>query len=960
MSQLSADALSPIPEALRPRLERLWEDFMGRVPEGFVVPEGEDLAETLRVWALSDFIAQSCLREPPLLSWLLGEGRAAEYADGHYLALLDGALDGVSEEKALGEALRKFRRRAMARIAWRDLTGRADMQHTTRDLSNLADACVDAALERLHAWQLPLWGRPVDADGVEQRLVVLGMGKLGAHELNYSSDIDLIFAYPEDGETVEGRRAVSNQEFFIKLGQALIRVLDANTAHGFVFRVDMRLRPFGEASALALSFDAMETYYQVHGREWERYAMIKARVMAGDHEAGAQLMATLRPFVYRKYVDFGVFESLREMKAMIAREVARKGMEDNVKLGAGGIREVEFIGQAFQLIRGGREPTLRVRPILTVLEALRGFGLLPDYVVDELRENYIFLRNTEHRIQEWAEQQTHMLPGDEEGRLRLAFGMGFDDWATFERQLRRRMAQVHSHFEQVFAAPQTEHAESDELDLTGVWQGNLDEEQACASLRAAGYDDCAEVNRRVQALRKSRAFLSLGSHGATRMNQLLPLLLGAVGGGGESDATLERLLTLVEGVARRSAYLALLIENPMALSQLVRLCRASPWIATFLSRHPQQLDELLDPRSLYSPPGREAIVNELRQRLLNLDEADLEAQMELLRGLKQAHTLRVAAADIMEAMPLMVVSDHLTDLAEVLLDTVLDLAWRYMIGRHGRPACGDDRVCDTGFAVIGYGKLGGIELGYGSDLDIVFLHSNDAGGRSTGGERPLDNAVFYARLAQRMIHLVATRTGAGELYEVDTRLRPSGASGLLVSSVDAFADYQREQAWTWEHQALVRARVVAGDPGIAEAFEAIRREILGRRRDLDALRVEVREMREKMRANLAASGEGEFDLKQDHGGIADIEFMVQYAVLAWSCDQPGLLDYTDNIRILERLAESGLLAEEESRAMCDAYRAYRARYHHLTLQGRKAVVPAAEFGDRREAVRALWRRLMQP
>ncbi len=959
MSQLPAELLNPIPEALRLRLQRLWDEFVECTGEGFALPEGETLAETLRVWALSDFVAQACLREPVLLSWLLDEGRTQEYADSHYLGLLDAALDGISEEKGLGEALRKFRRREMARIAWRDLSGRADLQHTTRDLSNLADACVDAALERLHAWLQPLWGRPVNAAGSEQRLVVLGMGKLGAHELNYSSDIDLIFAYPEDGETVDGRRSVSNQEFFVKLGQALIRVLDANTAHGFVFRVDMRLRPFGEASALALSFDAMETYYQVHGREWERYTMIKARVMAGDREAGAQLMAELKPFVYRKYMDFGAFESLREMKAMIAREVARKGMDDNVKLGAGGIREVEFIGQAFQLIRGGREPTLQVRPILTVLEALRGFSLLPDYVVDELHDNYIFLRNTEHRIQEWAEQQTHNLPTDEEGRLRLAFGMGFESWASFEPELRRRMAQVHSHFEQVFAAPQTEHAEADELDLTGVWQGILDEEQACAALQAAGYSDCAEVNRRVQALRNSRAFLSLGSNGAKRMNQLLPLLIGAVGGGRDSDATLERLLVMIEGVARRSAYLSLLVENPMALSQLVRLCRASPWIATFLSRHPQQLDELLDPRSLYSPPGREAIVNELRQRLLNLDEADLEAQMELLRSLKQSHTLRVAAADIMEAMPLMVVSDHLTDLAEVLVDAVMDLAWRYMIGRHGRPACGDDRVCDTGFAVIGYGKLGGIELGYGSDLDIVFLHSSDAGGRSTGGERPLDNAVFYARLAQRMIHLIATRTGAGELYEVDTRLRPSGASGLLVSSVDAFADYQREQAWTWEHQALVRARVVAGDSGIAEAFEVIRREILGRRRDVDALRVEVREMREKMRENLAASGEGEFDLKQDRGGIADIEFMVQYAVLAWSCDQPGLLDYTDNIRILERLAECGLLAEEESRTLCDAYRAYRARYHHLTLQGLKAVAPAADFAEQREAVQALWGRLME-
>ena len=957
---LSPESLSAIPAALRGRVEHHWQQLSEKLGEETPINTAEREQEAARVLALSDFVAQSLSREPALLSDLYDSGDLQrKYDKQHYAQALAQRLEGCLNEAQLGELLRRFRRREMVRIAWRDLAGYADLVVTTADLSHLADACIDVALEKLHGWLGEQWGIPCDAVGTPQQLVVIGMGKLGAYELNFSSDVDLIFSYPEDGETRDGRRTISNQEYFIKLGQALIRSLDANTAYGFVFRVDMRLRPFGESSALAVSFDAMEDYYQVHGREWERYAMIKARVVAGDQQAGADLMARLKPFVYRKYVDFGAFESLREMKAMIVREVQRKGMADNVKLGAGGIREVEFIGQAFQLIRGGREPTLQVRRILTVLEALRGFDLLPDFVVDELVQAYIFLRNTEHRLQEFAEQQTHMLPSDEEGRLRLAFGMGFADWTAFEKVLRGHMRRVHEHFEQVFAAPQTEHAESDELDLTGVWQGTLDDEQALAALAQAGYSDTSEVYRQLQALASSRSYLNMSTTGQTRIDHLVPLLLGAVGASSDPDQTLLRLLRIVEAIGRRSSYIALLVENPMALSQLVRLCGASPWIASYLSRNPQLLDELLDPRTLYSPPQRDAVRNEVRQRLMHIDAEDLEAQMEVLRRVKQAAVLRVAAADVMEAVPLMVVSDHLTDIAEVMVEAAFDLAWRHLVARHGRPQCGDKRVCDSGFAVIGYGKLGGIELGYGSDLDLVFLHSEESTGRRTNGDRPIDNAVFYARLGQRMIHILNTRTPAGILYEVDTRLRPSGASGLLVSNVDAFADYQRQHAWTWEHQALVRARLITGDAGIADAFARLRDEILSRRRDPEQLRTEVREMRERMRSQLSKAEAGKFDLKQDPGGIADIEFMVQYGVLAWAHEHPRLLQYSDNIRLLESFVLCGLMAEEGCALLCDAYRAYRSRAHHLTLQELPVVVDEAEFVAEREGVLRLWRALLE-
>ncbi len=953
---LSTEILATIPDPLRGRVEQHWQQLTEKCGD-FVIP-AENRTEIAKVLALSDFIAQSLIRDPQLLPDLFSSSDLwRNYTEDEYVQGLQQRLQGCLNENQLGEILRRYRRREMVRIAWRDLAGHADLQQTIADLSSLADACIDGALEHLYRWHCELWGTPHSIDDEPQQMVVIGMGKLGARELNFSSDVDLIFSYPENGET-RGGRGATNQEFFIKLGQALIRSLDAATAHGFVFRVDMRLRPFGESSALAVSFDRMEAYYQTHGREWERYAMIKARVVAGDREAGAELLARLKPFVYRKYVDFGAFESLREMKAMIAREVQRKGMADNIKLGAGGIREVEFIGQAFQLIRGGREPTLQIRPILPVLQRLRSLGQLPEFVVDELSDAYTFLRNSEHRLQEFAEQQTHKLPGDDLGRQRLAFGMGFADWERYEAALIEQRRRVHEHFEQVFAAPQTDHAESDERDLRGLWLGDLDDSVSLATLQQIGFEDTAEAYRLLQAQHRSRSYLNMSAQGRNRMDQLMPLMLGAVGATDDPDQTLKRVLQLVEGIGRRSAYIALLVENPMAMSQLVRLCAASPWIAVQLGRNPHLLDELLDPRTLYAPPSREEIVSEVRARLAHLDTEDMEGQMDVLRRIKQAAVLRVAAADIVGAVPLMVVSDHLSELAEVMVEAAFDLAWKHLTLRHGRPSCSDSRVCDSGFAVIAYGKLGGIELSYGSDLDVVFLHSEESGS-STDGAKPVENGVFYARLAQRMIHILNTPTPAGILYEIDTRLRPSGASGLLVSNVDAFADYQRQHAWTWEHQALVRARLICGDAGIADAFSAIRAEIISQPREVETLRGEVREMREKMRSQLSKAEAGKFDLKQDPGGIADIEFMVQYGVLAWAHEHPRLLQFSDNIRLLELFAGCGLMAEADSKLLCDAYRVFRSQVHRLTLQEQKAVVTEDQFSGEREAVLRLWRSLME-
>jgi glutamate-ammonia-ligase adenylyltransferase len=940
--------------------QRQWQQWLEQ-PEAAEAAAGfspEFVVRTLRVWEGSEYVAQSCLRDPALLPMLQASGLLDRPCrPGELAHMLRERLSQVTEEEELQRSLREFRRNQMVRIIWRDLAGEAPLAETLEELSELADCCVNQALELLYRWAVEKQGVPRDEEGVQQRLVVLGMGKLGARELNLSSDIDLIFAFPEHGQ-VEGGRHQTNEQFFIRLSQQLVKALGSQTADGFVFRVDVRLRPFGEAGPLAMSFDALEAYYQTQAREWERYAMVKARVVAGDPEAGERLTAMLRPFVYRRYLDFGAIESLREMKLLISRELQRKGMADNVKLGPGGIREVEFIGQAFQLIRGGREPELQIRPILPVLALLAEKDLLPEYVVEELSGAYDFLRRVENRLQAWQDRQTHLLPTDEIGRLRLARSMGFDGWDSFFERLEQHRRRVQNHFDQVFAAPQASgEMEREAQPLLALWRGRLSREEALRNLSAAGFPESEQALQRLEQFRDSRACRLVEARGQQRLEQLLPLLLEAIGASDAPDVTLERLLQLLEAIVRRTAYLALLVESPLALSQLVRLSCASPWIAHQLTQHPLLLDELLDPRSLYSPLRREELESELDVLLTAVTDDDLEQQMERLRQFSQSNMLRVAAADITGSIPLMVVSDYLTEIAEVVTVRILELAWAHMTERHGRP--GGIVGGGKGFAVVAYGKLGGIELGYGSDLDLVFLHSGGDSDAVTDGGRSVANDVFYARLGQRMIHLFTTRTASGQLYEVDMRLRPSGNSGMLVSSLDAFERYQREQAWTWEHQALLRARVIAGDPQVAERFRQIRRAVLCRERDPERLRTEVREMREKMRQTLDKTGAGRFDLKQGPGGIADIEFMVQCLILRWAHSHPDLIDWTDNIRLLDGLARHGILTEETARTLADAYRAFRAVNHRNALREEPGLMPEDELREEREQVRAIWRTVME-
>ncbi|WP_339532227.1 bifunctional [glutamate--ammonia ligase]-adenylyl-L-tyrosine phosphorylase/[glutamate--ammonia-ligase] adenylyltransferase [Pseudomonas mucidolens] len=976
---MSLPMLAELPAILNPFVSRAEQSFRAAVAQleddhGLCDWTTQRWADFARVCAASDFVIEQSVRDPLMLLELVAGGELDRgFAPAELCGQIARAVQQAETEDELGRVLRRQRTRQQVRIIWRDLTRQADLIQTCRDLSDMADASIDQAYHWLYQRHCVQFGTPTGRrSGEPQHMVILGMGKLGAVELNLSSDIDLIFAYPEGGETVGVKRALDNQEFFIRLGQKLIKALDPMTVDGFVFRVDMRLRPYGSAGALVLSFNALEQYYQDQGRDWERYAMIKARVVAGDQVAGAQLLDLLRPFVYRRYLDFSAIEALRTMKQLIQQEVRRKGMADNIKLGSGGIREVEFIAQAFQLIHGGRDLSLQQRPLLKVLSTLEGQGYLPPAVIAELRSGYEFLRYTEHAIQAIADRQTQMLPDGAEDQARIAFMMGFADWSAFHEQLMYWRGRVDWHFRQVIADPDEEEGEESELVVGGewlpLWEESQDEEAACRQLQEGGFKDAPKALKNLAGLRGSSQLRSMQRLGRERLDAFIPRLLAQAVEHADPDLVLERVLPLVEAVARRSAYLVLLTENPDALRRLLTLCAASPWIAEQITRFPLLLDELLNEGRLFKPPQAPELAAELRERLTRIPEDDLEQQMEALRHFKLAHRLRVAASEIAGSLPLMKVSDYLTWLAEAILEQVLALAWRQTVTRHGAPQRVDGTLCDPGFIIVGYGKVGGIELGHGSDLDLVFIHDGDPQAE-TDGVKPIDGAQFFTRLGQRIIHLLTTQTNSGQLYEVDMRLRPSGASGLLVSSLGAFARYQENEAWTWEHQALVRARVLVGSQDVGRAFEEVRARVLGRTLDLAKLRQEVSEMRAKMRGSLGtkstAAGTAanafeptvSFDLKQDAGGIVDIEFMVQYAALAWSAQHPTLLRYTDNIRILEGLEQVGLMPAADAHLLREVYKSYRSAAHRQALQNEAGVVAGDQFADERRQVKRIWHAL---
>ena len=958
VSPASIELPGPLRDAAAARLAA-WR--AEQEPQIGAVLDRADVAATAPiVWSLSQFVATCCERNPATLAWLASEdGRLHARADFAWLEQDLAALAGDAATDAdRMRVLRHFRKRHTVRIAWRDLAGWADVEETLADLSDLADVCIHQAYAWAAGTLTERHGRPIGADSGElQPLVILGMGKLGGRELNFSSDIDLVFLFPEAGET-DGRRSIANEEYFLRLGQRVVQLLSNVTVDGFGYRVDMRLRPFGDSGPLAVSFGAFEDYLQQHGRDWERYAYVKARPITGEAFHRSLYEQVLRPFVYRRYLDFSVFESLRTMKELIAREVARRDLQDNVKLGPGGIREIEFIVQAFQLIRGGSDPRLQSRELLTVLPLLQGAKLLDADEVRELAAAYRYLRRVENRLQEWNDEQTHALPAAGDARERLAIAMACPDWSSFDGELSRHRARVSARFGDLVFGPVSHASVGDAVleNLLDVRAGSGERHRLLGEL---GYPDPDPAIERLDALAASPYYRRLDESGRRRLQHLLPRMLGLIAARSNCDATLARLLEIVEMIAGRTVYLALLNENAQALERLVDLVSQSQFLTDQIAAFPLLLDELLDDRLFEELPDRTRLVADLDARL-EAAASDPERELDALRQFHRAAIFRVAVADLTGRLPVMKVSDRLTDIAELIVAKALELAESQLAVRHGVAHCGDEpgQLRPAGLVVIAYGKFGGIELGYGSDLDLVFLHDSSGEIERTDGAAPLDNQVFFLRVTQRFLPLLTTRAPGGRLYEVDTRLRPSGKGGLLVQSLSGFDAYQREDAWTWEHQALLRTRAVAGTASLCAAYEALRVRLLQEAVRREGLREEVRSMRERMRRELSSATAGEFDLKQDAGGIADIEFLAQYWALEHAARHPEVVTFPDTIRILETLASGAIVPQATIDVLVDAYRSYRTRLHHLSLDGGRAPVPEAEFSDMRAAVVAIWDEVM--
>jgi glutamate-ammonia-ligase adenylyltransferase len=791
------------------------------------------------------------------------------------------ALAGAErdDEPALMLRLRRLRQRVLLRLIARDLGGLASLEEVCGTMTDLAEVAIAAALD-------------------EKELIVVGMGKLGGRELNVSSDIDLVFVHPG---------ALEDQGRYERAGRRLVRVLANVTQDGFVFRVDMRLRPYGDSGPLACSFDFLETYFVAQGREWERYAWIKARALTGN--AREELYKIVGPFVFRKYLDYATLGAMRQLHAEVRRDVARRELAGNVKLGPGGIREIEFIAQALQLVRGGRDLELTIRPTLEVLKRLAQRNLLPESATRELSDAYVFLRNVEHRLQYLDDAQRHDLPTHPQEQAAVARMSGFPSWAQFAKALEAHRAAVSRHFEAVFAesAPQAE-----------PWP----------------------EHPRLDSLRASQRYAALPAESRRRLDALIPALARAAARTPDREATFLRVLDLVESIATRAAYLALLAEHPESLERVTRMIGASSWAAQFVTRHPLLLDELLDDRLLHAQPDLEAFGRGVRAQLA-AHAGDIERRMNILRETHQSQVFRLLAQDLAGLLSVERLADHLSALADLTLQISLEEAWKDLRTRH--------REGPPRFAVVAYGKLGGKELGYASDLDIIFLY-DDAEEQAP---------AVYARLASRLQHWLTTRTSSGMLFETDLQLRPSGASGLMVSSIEAFQRYQENDAWVWEHQALTRARYACGDASVGATFEAIRERILRRKRDAASLRTEILAMREKLHAahpNTSAL----FDLKHDRGGMIDIEFAVQFLVLAHAHRFPQLTKNLGNIALLGMAADLGLIEKALAKQAADAYREFRRLQHALRLNGaRYARVPAEQVADQREAVRAVSRALLQ-
>lgn len=951
----AALAGSGLPEALLTEVADWQQSLTERY--GDTAFDGVPFDGVARLVASSPFAADVLRRYWPELRETLGQ----PYSPEAVAAVLCNDLTPDSQRAAVLRSLREQRNCSLVRILWQDYVERVPVDTTLDALSSLAEVCLDAACAYSRVNLSRRFGEPL-ANNLPQPLIVLAMGKLGGRELNFSSDIDLVFVYPEEGET-SGPKQTSAHEFFARLARQAVQLLEEATSEGFVYRVDTRLRPFGNSGPPVVSFAALENYLVEHGRGWERYAYVKARPVTGTETepAADRLVAEIiTPFVYRRYLDYGVFESLREMQAMIAREVAKRQLVDNVKLGPGGIREIEFIVQSLQLVRGGTTPALRAQSLRSAVRAATGDRDLDAETAQKLLDAYDFLRRVENAIQASRDQQTHSLPTAELERLRLAYALRFADWPSLEAALRRTREWVSEQFQELGVREQTDGSPVAETGSTvsSLWTSAAAEDEWMDVLGELGID---EADRRAVAsvfagLSQSPSVARIESTAADRLQRFIEGLLSALPASGRPAVAAERVARIAESVLRRSAYLALLNENPMVLRRLVDLCSSSAFLAREIAGHPVLLDELIDARIFESAPTSEELRADLDVRLGRIDPGDAEAVVEALAKFKRVSMFRLAVADFSGTIPLMKVSDRLTELAELILSRVLDMARADVIRQFGTPTYSvDGELQEADMGIIAYGKLAGYELAYASDLDLVFLHDSRGDRQETNGSRAVDNQVFFSRLARRLLHYLTARTGSGALYEIDTRLRPSGKSGLLVTSIDAFRRYQQDDAWTWEHQALLRSRPVAGSSNVAAGFVDIRESVLRNPDGILSLREDVLEMRAKMRKQLDRSDADRFDLKQGEGGIGDIEFLVQYLVLRHAPLRAEVIEFTDNIRQLDALHAIGRFDEDRARRLQDIYRAYRGMAHRLSLDDQPALAASDAFLDERSYVTGVWR-----
>ncbi|MCU7555606.1 bifunctional [glutamate--ammonia ligase]-adenylyl-L-tyrosine phosphorylase/[glutamate--ammonia-ligase] adenylyltransferase [Alteromonas sp. ASW11-19] len=937
---------------------QFWERFCDAASDDVLHNVSEEQAKT--VFGLSEFIAEQSIRHP---EWLVSALQCTPHSlTGDYIAhTVQGACEKADSEDALAKVLRDTRNAMMLTIAVLDVTNRQTVEISLQQVSKLAESLINVAYQRLYTLLAVKHGTPMGEHG-EQPMFILAMGKLGGNELNFSSDIDLIFAYPHKGETEGGKKPIENQQFFTRLAQKLINSLNKITVDGQVYRVDMRLRPFGESGPLAMHFAALEDYYQEQGRHWERFAMVKARVINDTNSPYFDdLQAILRPFTFRRYLDFTTIDALRDMKQLIATEIRRRRLSGNIKLGAGGIREVEFFAQSFQLIHGGREPELRQKNLLATLDALADLEIVDTQSTSQMKQDYLYLRKVEHTLQQWQDGQTQTLPDDEWAQQILAHVMECESYAAFQEELAEVMERIHQQFNELVEETHESHTDSDERFAVcrDAWNLTLDAEEFVALLAGElDGEDAALLFTMLVNFRDQLPGYRIGQRGEDTLNRLMPELLYILLDCHVNNIrqVLARVLGVINAITGRTTYLDLLLENPDVLRQLIKLCERSEWIASEIQRFPLLLDELLTPMYLKQQntdiaSSQREYQQELRESLLRIEPDDVEMMMDAWRQFKLCQQLRIAASDISGSLPIPNVSDKLTVLAEVILASVVNAAWKQIAVRYGVPGHLD---ADTkGFAVIGYGKLGGFELGYGSDLDLVFLH-NAPRDSVTNGKKSIEAQQFYIKLAQRIMHLLNTTTLFGQLYETDLRLRPSGKSGLLCCHVDGFAVYQREEAWTWEHQALVRARAIVGDSNLLAAFNEVRNEILTRRRDLDQLQQDVVTMRYKMREHLLSGSVDEIDLKQCEGGITDIEFLTQYWVLAHAHSTETLTVYTDNLRLIDSVAAAGLLTAQQAGKLQHAYLELRNQYHQLTLADNKYAQQSEELTALRSEVSAIW------